>query len=207
MSLFLNLPKESMEFPGYLISCAISSFRSADRFLTRCDKQQINALARWQFRTVSAGIKFHIALDWAPMDMRKEEKGKGLSVWAWSAGTIHNCHIFIAEILRAWFYGRLIKWIFQHTTHRDNDRWRESGDADHLIGHLIESFDIRAGYLPFRPASLSFAHATAHFYYKRAPPAAQVCKFFLFVFTMLFSLFAFCCRCCCCVLRIALSFV
>lgn len=112
------------------------------------------------------------------MDMRKEEKGKGLSVWAWSAGTIHNCHIFIAEILRAWFYGRLIKWIFQHTTHRDNDRWRESGDADHLIGHLIESFDIRAGYLPSRPASLSFAHATAHFYYSERHPLRRCVSFF-----------------------------
>jgi len=85
-------------------------------------------------------------------------KGVGKRVLDLVRGTIHNCHLFIAQILRAWFYGRLLKWIFQHTQGTVGEVWGLRS-AGHLIGHLIESFDMWAGYLPFpsRPAYLSFA--------------------------------------------------
>lgn len=46
-----------------------------------------------------------IAHQWAP------SWNCGLRFW----GTIHNCRLFIAQISRASFYGRLLKWIFQHS--------------------------------------------------------------------------------------------
>jgi len=110
-------------------------------------------------------------------------KGVGKGVLDLVRGTIHNCHLFIAQILRAWFYGRLLKWIFQHTQGTVGEVW-----GLRSAGHLIGPFDRKLRYVsglsslslpPCLPLFRSLAPAC--FYYKRAPPAAQACNFFLFL--------------------------